>query len=349
MRLLVALVVLFAALPARAHRFQRSYAELSRTPEGADATLDLDPDDFDETLHPRFDNDRSGLVEGPELERHAVVLGGILAAGMVVERGGSRCRAQVESTRAVPAAGMVRATLSYACAEAGALRVEMPIFERLRPGHAHFLTVRLDDRVAAGVLTSDAPVWEEEPSVWKPAWRFLLLGVEHILVGYDHLLFLFALLLVTTRLRQLIGVVSAFTAAHSITLIAAALGAVRLPASIVEPAIAATIIYVGVENFFVRDARRRWLLTFALGLVHGFGFAGLVAEMGLPATGRVLTLLSFNVGVELGQVAAVSLVWPLMKLARARAGDVLFERWVLRGGSGVVVGLGAFWLVLRLL
>src|SRR5262249_25115543 len=110
---------------------------------------------------------------------------------------------------------------------------------------------------------------------------------------------------------------------------------------------AATIIYVGVENFFVRDTKRRWVLTFALGLVHGFGFAGLIAEMGLPPVGRVLSLVAFNLGVEAGQLAAVAAVWPLFRFARSRSSEAWFERWALRGGSSVVVALGTLWLVLR--
>src|SRR6185503_16811822 len=118
-------------------------------------TADLDPDDFDATLLPRFDNDRSGVVDAAELERGASVIGGILAAGLVVGRGGVRCTAEVDSARAVPAARLVRAQLSYRCPAAGSSVISVPLFDRLRPSHSHCLTVRFADHVAAAVLTSD--------------------------------------------------------------------------------------------------------------------------------------------------------------------------------------------------
>ena len=167
---------------------------------------------------------------------------------------------------------------------------------------------------------------------------FFLLGVEHIFTGYDHILFLVALLLAAGvvgggGLRPgfiyLLGVVTSFTVAHSVTLICAALGWVALGSRVVEPAIAATITYVGIENLVVRSPRRRWLLTFVFGLVHGFGFAHILSEVGLPARGLLLSLLSFNVGVEVGQLAVVALLFPMVRLlARGRltlpAGFLLF-------------------------
>ena len=155
---------------------------------------------------------------------------------------------------------------------------------------------------------------------------YLTLGVEHIFTGYDHLAFLFGLLLAAAAkgkregLRATLGIVTAFTVAHSITLITAALGLIRLPSRVVESCIALSIVYVAIENLRASEPRRRWLVAFAFGLVHGFGFASVLGDLGLPSRGLVLSLVAFNVGVEVGQLAVVCLAFPvLLLLARAAA------------------------------
>jgi hypothetical protein len=180
------------------------------------------------------------------------------------------------------------------------------------------------------------------PSLWAALVRFFKLGMEHIFLGPDHLCFLLALLVVG-RLRDWVRIVTSFTVAHSITLILAGLQIARLPSRFVECAIAATIVYVAVENLWRREPSHRWRLTFAFGLVHGFGFANSLLGMGLPASGRVRCLLVFNVGVEVAQLVIVVAAVPLLTLlARSRhAGAV---RTAISAAVGVV-GLG--WLVER--
>jgi hydrogenase/urease accessory protein HupE len=157
-------------------------------------------------------------------------------------------------------------------------------------------------------------------TLWGELARFFNLGVEHIFLGYDHILFLLSLIVVC-RFRQLLKIVTAFTAAHTITLILATLEVVKPDPRFVESAIALTIVYVAVENFWLKDTRRRWMLAFGFGLIHGFGFAGVLRELGLPTQGLVRCLLSFNVGVEAGQLAIVLLLFPLAALiARWRYG-----------------------------
>jgi hydrogenase/urease accessory protein HupE len=178
------------------------------------------------------------------------------------------------------------------------------------------------------------------------ALRFLFLGAEHVWTGFDHLLFLLGLLLVSERIRDMLLVVTGFTAAHSITLGAAALGWVTLPSALVEAGIAASIVYVGFENLWSPLPRRRLLVTFALGLLHGFGFAGLLTEIGLPRDALVLALVSFNGGVELGQALVALPVLPLLLLLRRKS-------WWLERGVPVlslaVAAAGMAWLVERLL
>jgi hydrogenase/urease accessory protein HupE len=154
----------------------------------------------------------------------------------------------------------------------------------------------------------------------SPVWRFFKLGVEHILTGYDHLCFLLALLVVS-RLRPLIAIVTSFTIAHSITLLLAAFGVVTLPTRFIECSIALTIVYVAVENLWRTNLAHRWMLTFFFGLIHGFGFANTLNPQDLPAQAKAKCLLVFNLGVEAGQLAVVLVLLPLsLALAKWRHG-----------------------------
>jgi hypothetical protein len=161
---------------------------------------------------------------------------------------------------------------------------------------------------AGYTATTAAPSKETIPAA---VMRFLKLGVEHIFLGYDHICFLLALIVVS-RLGELVKIITSFTIAHSITLILAALKVVSLPQRFIECGIAATIVYVGVENLWRKDITRRWVLTFFLGLIHGFGFANVLAGLGLPREATIRCLLSFNVGVEIGQLVIVLAALPLV-------------------------------------
>ena len=209
--------------------------------------------------------------------------------------------------------------------------------------------------------------------LWRTALLYLRLGVAHILTGYDHLSFLMALLLAaglrtrTSRrrdlvaeastprqaLRRTVAIVSAFTVAHSITLVTQVLHPGWLSTRWVEPAIAFSVAYVGFENLVRRAPRAmcglggRRLLVFTFGLMHGLGFASVLREIGLPRRGLLLSLLSFNLGVELGQLLVVGLALPIV-VACARRAPRAFERWGLELGSGIIGAFGTIWLVVRL-
>ena len=149
---------------------------------------------------------------------------------------------------------------------------------------------------------------------------FFALGVEHILTGYDHLLFLFALMIGGGSAWSLVKIVTAFTLAHSVTLTAAALDLIVLPGQLVESAIALSIAYVGLENLFIleRSTSKRWLVALVFGLVHGFGFSTVLKELGLPPDGLAWSLLLFNLGVEAGQAGVIVAAIPfLIGLRRA--------------------------------
>ncbi len=198
-------------------------------------------------------------------------------------------------------------------------------------------------------VTLSAPA----PSLWSTLQRYLMTGIEHIFLGYDHIAFLVSVVLWARRLVPVIKIVTAFTIAHSITLSLAALDIVVIPGRIIEPAIAASIVFVAMENFFSRDVDSRWRVTFAFGLVHGFGFAGALREVGLPPNAVVPALAAFNIGVEIGQVAIVSIVLPvLIALDRLMATDrtkPVRAASLVYALSLLISLLGSYWLVTRVL
>ncbi|MGD9656855.1 MAG: HupE/UreJ family protein [Methylocystis sp.] len=178
-------------------------------------------------------------------------------------------------------------------------------------------------------------------------WKFLKAGVEHIVTGYDHLCFLFALILWATRIWPVVKIVTAFTISHSITLSLAALNIFTLPSTLVESLIAASIIFVAVENFFSRDVDNRWRNTFLFGFIHGFGFASALTEMGVPQGGVVPALAAFNIGVELGQIAIVFAVMPLLFFADKQTGGKRSEKLVYAVSTLIAVA-GLYWLLERI-
>ena len=172
--------------------------------------------------------------------------------------------------------------------------------------------------------------------------RFLGLGVEHIGTGFDHLCFLFGLLVTGGGLRRAAATITAFSVAHSLTLAAAGLGLCRLPAALVEPAIAASIVWVAAENLLRRPGRR-WPLALLFGLVHGFGFAAVLQDLDVGAGSVALPLLTFNLGVEAGQLAIAAIVLPALALLQRRGhGPMLVRR-----ASIAIAAAGTFWLLAR--
>jgi hydrogenase/urease accessory protein HupE len=199
------------------------------------------------------------------------------------------------------------------------------------------------------LFPGDDPVDLSKPllSPWELAPKFFAAGVEHIMTGYDHLCFLLAVVLWATRVWPVVKIVTAFTVSHSVTLSLAALQLVDLPSYWVEIAIALSIIYVAVENFFTRKTDGRWRDTFAFGFIHGFGFASGLIELGVPQRAIVPALASFNVGVEAGQIGVVLIVLPLLM-----AVDRLFTEGersprLVHACSAIIAALGAYWLLVR--
>ena len=177
----------------------------------------------------------------------------------------------------------------------------------------------------------------ENNDTWKRFIDFFIVGVKHILTGYDHIMFLMGLLLMITGFGNLLKVITAFTIAHSITLAIAVFGIYALPSELTESMIALSISFVAFENIYIQklqthsidkphnflsnfigDQKKRWRLTFFFGLIHGFGFSAALREIGMPEGTRAISLFSFNLGVEAGQLMLVALVFPFLWYARRK-------------------------------
>ena len=260
-------------------------------------------------------------------------------------------------------------SLSAQCASlAGALKARYSLLFDVDPTHRGLV-----QWVAPGTDEAQALVFGNEsgeqtlalqpPGWWETLKQYMLDGIWHIWIGYDHILFLLALLLPSVLVRQagqwapapriggagteVVKVVTAFTLAHSITLSLAALGVITLPSRLVESAIAASVVVAALSNLFSAfesNRSKRWMMAFAFGLLHGFGFASVLADLGLPKNALILALVGFNVGVEIGQLAIVAVFLPLAFWLRATA---FYRVGVLKGGSLIVALLATWWLVQR--
>lgn len=244
------------------------------------------------------------------------------------------------------------------------LAMRYQLFFEIDPTHRGLLAVRGNGREQAAVLSRDAPATSVNmaaPGRWRQLADFLSEGVWHILEGYDHILFLLTLLLpavvcygaggweprdsLRESLAEVLKVVTAFTLAHSLTLSLAVLDLVHLPARWVESSIAATVLLGALNNLRPVIVSRRWAVAFAFGLVHGFGFASVLADLGLHGTNLVLSLVGFNGGVEIGQLAIVLGVLPLAFVLRQTR---LYRRALMPGGAAAIMLLSGWWLIVRM-
>ena len=235
------------------------------------------------------------------------------------------------------------------------LVVRSAIVTHLARGHRELLSIRAPDGVVLSERMLDAASNEATADISavggatsSSAARFLLLGIEHILTGYDHLLFLAGVLVVLRRWRDVVQTITAFTVAHSNTLALATTGLLLIPGRIVEPLIAASIIYVGIENLMGDVQSSRWKLTFCFGLVHGLGFATVLRDLGIGTNGDgaiALPLASFNAGVEIGQMAVAAFLVPAFWWLGTRpTSRIRFAAaW-----SVMVIAAGSYWLVERI-
>jgi hydrogenase/urease accessory protein HupE len=340
-----ALVGGFATRPD-AHPANVAYARVTIAEAAVEIALSLNLFELDLVL--ALDRNLDGRVDAAEIEaRHADVVGylretvGVSAAGraltpavVALEPGRSRDgRAVLETRLRFGAAGPLRDVV---------VRCE-PLTEL---GRDHTTLARIDvDGASREFVFRSGVTYRDAPRLLATALEFLKLGIVHIFIGYDHLAFLLALLLTGASLTAVVKIVTAFTAAHSLTLSLAALDVVTLAPVLVEAGIALSIVYVAAENLFTARREGRWIVSFVFGLVHGFGFAEVLKTLGLPSSALVTSLVTFNVGVELAQVTIVAVTLPILYgLTRTRLHAPL-----VRVASAIILTLGLLWLYQRTL
>lgn len=237
---------------------------------------------------------------------------------------------------------------------ATSFRFELTAFDELPRGHRHFVGVLDSSQRPVGrkLLHARSTALQVEAGATARdglsiVTEFTVLGIEHILIGINHILFLLGLLIAAPRLLDAAKLITAFTVGHSVTLALATLGVMTPPTSLVEPIIALSVLFVAAENLFARTPRHRWKLTLAFGLIHGFGFASVLAELGIDdVLGIAEPLVSFNAGVEIGQLAIAACIVPL--LLKLRRTD-WFVRFAQPGVNIAVAACGAYWLFDRTL
>lgn len=352
------MLLLGAVAPVRAHKASDAYVQIEAGERGTTVRIDVALRDLDQLLDLDTDADAAltwGEVRSawPAIER--TVRAGVRVDGCELAASGRGLERRSDGAYAV-------LHLRSDCVLGAAPTVRYTLLGEVDPTHRGLLRI---ERAGAAPLTRVLDPARPEGTDRAPQPSFLGEGVHHIVTGYDHVLFLLCLLLPavmrrerggdgrlgwrpverwSAALRPVLGIVTAFTFAHSITLALAAAKWVSLPASIIEPAIAATIMLAALDNLRPVLPGPRWLVTAVFGLVHGFGFAGVLGEIELPRLEFAWALLQFNIGLELGQVAIVLAVTVLLFALR---GDRRYPAWVIRGGSVAALLVGALWFVER--
>lgn len=347
MRPLAVLAIVLVSRAAAAHPVPFTYLDLKLDGTAIDGTLVAH--DFD-VAHDLNIDPPERLLDPAVVAGHAAAIVALLGPRLTLSADGRLLSPQWSGVEAAPDRQSVRVRVRWALdAPAGTVTVTALLFP-YDPNHQTFLNVYEGASLTQAILDSGRRNFEYFAGTRQGAFavmkRFVPAGVHHILIGPDHLLFLVGLLLLGGTIRQLALVVTAFTVAHSITLSLAALNVVTPPARLIEPAIALSIVYVGADNLLIRDGRdvRAWI-AFAFGFIHGFGFASVLREMDLPARALGWSLFSFNVGVEIGQLAVVLAV--ASALAAIRARSEIAGRRLAFAGSVVVILAGTFWFVQR--
>jgi len=353
------LVILFSLLSlqdAKAHDPGLSSLTIRQRPNSLGATLTLAVKDVVQVAE--LDKDHDGIVTQAEFAQTRSQLETAVARQVIIAADGKVAKAQSVRSR-LDENNNVEVLLNFDGVGFSSLEIQSKIIASLPLGHRQYLQIQnttgetVFERLlsaAADRATVQLPHTNASTValvVVRSFTNFLCLGVKHILTGYDHLLFLFGLLLVARGFFSSLGIITSFTIAHSITLAVATLHLVQIPGRIVEPLIAASIVFVGIENLLHGDIPTlRRMVAFGFGLIHGFGFASALREagIGLGTGGIVLPLFSFNLGVEIGQIMVAALALPIIWKLRER--PMFIVRWA-PACSAAVVLLGSFWFVQR--
>jgi hypothetical protein len=364
MRPIAPLLLLLLVLPAGllAHPAPFSYLDLRLADAGVEGTLTVH--DFD-VAHDLGVDPPERLQDREFAERYQEPLTRLMEGRLNIFADGTRATFDWGALEVLPERQSLRLPFRLHAARPGTVRVDTVLFP-YDPVHQTFINVYEDGELRhQAILDASRHTFDYYAGTWQGAaavWAvFVPAGIEHILIGPDHILFLVGLLLLGGSVGTLVAIVTAFTIGHSITLSLAALDVLSPPASLVEPAIALSIVFVGADNLLVqRDRRaaerdstaatarprdiRAWVAAI-FGLVHGFGFASVLKEFGLPITALGWSLFSFNLGVEIGQLAIVLVVARLLAAVAGRSAAA--RRFLVTVGSLAVVAAGTYWFVER--
>lgn len=366
----LALALLATALPALAHKPSDSYLTLDAKGETVTGRWDIALRDLDFAL--RLDADGNGEITWGEVRARHADIAAYAGARLTVLGDNSACPItvgeQLIDEHTDGAYSVLPLTLHCDTPDDAApqrLSVAYSLFADLDPQHRGLLKLSAHGRARSAVLVPNAPPQLFDLGVadrWAQFADYVREGIWHIWIGLDHILFLLSLLLPSVLAWQaaasrwqavahagdafwgVFKVVTAFTLAHSITLSLAVLGVIELPSRLVESVIAASVVAAALNNVWPRVIARLWLVAFGFGLVHGFGFASVLADLGLPGDALALSLVGFNVGVELGQLAIVLVFLPLAFALRRTA---FYRRWVMVAGSLFIALLAGTWFVER--
>ena len=352
----VALACLAAPTVVWPHATQLSSSAIRVQNNTAVVDLELNGRDVDAALNTRVVADNQQVE--PERLRGVQerLVDYVLQHARVLNTAGTSCQGWGESLESK--AEHVTLRIRWSCPPIdGSLAYEVTLFQEFDPAARHMVTVS-GESSRMGLLSVSNPRLKLAPARAQFAevlLHYLLSGIEHIVTGSDHIAFLVAVIVWGRKFWTLVAVVTAFTLGHSVTLTLAVMDVVNPPTKLVETLIAASIVYVAAENFFVSDIRHRWIITFLFGLVHGFAFAGVLKAYGLPHDALAGALAAFNVGVEVGQIVVVMLTLSAMRLTEAALRTLSGQQLQIPNlrfvqmTSSVILLLGVYWTIERLL
>jgi hypothetical protein len=363
-RVVVGWVCLLWALAAQAHKPSDSYLTITQSADGFSGRWDIALRDLDFALG--LDADGDGAITWGEVRAKHADIAAYAGARLVLSAAEQSCRVSVGAQMVENHTDGAYSVLPLAIgcgASATQLTVGYTLFADVDPQHRGLLNLRAQGVSRTAVLDPQAPPQRfdlTQANRWAQLADYLREGIWHIWIGFDHILFLLSLLLPAvlvwraprwqpvddfrTAFWDVFRIVTSFTVAHSITLSLAALHVISLPSRLVEAAIAASVVVAALNNLKPLVQSRRWVVAFGFGLIHGFGFATVLAELGLPSDALVLALVGFNLGVELGQLAIVALFLPLAYSLRR---SQLYRRALMVGGSVLIALVAAVWFIER--
>ncbi|HMH18065.1 MAG TPA: HupE/UreJ family protein [Burkholderiales bacterium] len=364
MRALLALLLLLAASLAHAHKPSDSYLAIHVEGSSLSGQWDIALRDLDFAIG--LDDSGDGDINWGEVKAHRADIAAYALARLKLRSGGADCPTRATEFLVDDHSDGAYSVMRFAAScpgEVTTLEVSYNLFADLDPQHKGLLRLEHGAGTRTAIFSPERATQTFELAKISTLTQFFDYGREgvwHIWIGFDHILFLLSLLLPAVLVLQggrwraverfppafwdVFKIVTSFTVAHSITLSLAALGVISLPSRLVESAIATSVVLAALNNVFPLVHGRRWMVAFAFGLIHGFGFASVLRDLGLPQGALLIALVGFNFGVEVGQLAIVSAFLPIAYGLRT---SWFYRRLVFIGGSLAIVAVAGIWLVER--